>query len=236
MSEDEQASIRKELGEQPQSDLDLSELKAVIASVQKEGDIEQRLADITKRVFEEKSACENELSRLGRFAGTVESLLKVAMPVSETLDTFEKENDELAEKIRDHRRKQQEIEEEKKQAEQELKALLMTSDVPTISELEESRKVRNTGWSLVKRKYIEKIDVEQDIREFASESDLPTHCLWVNSGGRRDCHTKTASTCSSCSSDRQRGASAYHRSCRPCDRDGRSKTYAPKWHGNPKRS
>jgi len=31
--EDEQESIRKELGEQPQSDLDLSELKAVIASV-----------------------------------------------------------------------------------------------------------------------------------------------------------------------------------------------------------
>lgn len=172
--EDEQESIRKELGEQPQSDLDLSELKAVIASVRKEGDIEQRLADITKRASEEKSACENELSKLGRFAGTVESLLKVAMPVSETLDTFEKENDELAEKIRDHRRKQQEIEEEKKQAEQELKALLMTSDVPTISELEESRKVRNTGWSLVKRKYIQKIDVEQDIREFASESDLPT--------------------------------------------------------------
>ncbi|MBW2002551.1 MAG: chromosome segregation protein SMC, partial [Deltaproteobacteria bacterium] len=108
------------------------------------------------------------------FSGTVESLSNVAMPVSETLDTFEKQIDGLSEKIRDHERKQQEIEEEKKQAEQELKALLLTSDVPTISELEELRTVRNTGWNLIKCKYIKKIDVEKDIAQFAFESELPT--------------------------------------------------------------
>jgi len=171
---DEQESLKNEFGEQPQSDLDLSKLKASIAIASKAGDVEQRLADIQKRASEEKSACESELVRLGRFTETVESLLKVAMPVSETLDTFEKESDELSEKIRDYGRKRQEIGEEKKQAEQELKALLLTSDVPTISELKESRNVRNTGWSLIKRKYIEKIDIEKDILEFASESDLPT--------------------------------------------------------------
>ena len=79
-----------------------------------------------KRASEEKSASEDELARLGRFTGTAESLSKVAMPVSETLDTFEKESDELSEKIRDYGRKQQEIEEEKRQTEQELNALLLT--------------------------------------------------------------------------------------------------------------
>ena len=171
---DEQESLKNEFGEQPQSDLDLSELKASIATARKAGDVEQRLADLQKRASEEKSACESDLARLGRFAGTVGSLLKVAMPVSETLDTFEKESDELSEKIRDYGRKQQEIKEEEKQAEQELKALLLTSNVPTISELEKSRNVRNTGWNLIKRKYIEKIDIEKDILEFASGSDLPT--------------------------------------------------------------
>ena len=172
--EDDQESIRNELGKQPQSDLDLSELKATIVTARKAGDIEQRLADLQKRASSEKSLCENEFARLGMFTGTVESLLKIAMPVSETLDTFEKESDELSEKIRDCGRRQQETKEEKKQTEQELKALLLTSDVPTISELEESRNVRNTGWSLIKRKYIEKVDVEKDICEFASESDLST--------------------------------------------------------------
>ena len=171
---DEQESIRNELGKQPPSNLDLSELKATIASARKAGDVEQRLADLQKRAANEKLACENEFATLGRFKASVESLLKVAMPVSETLDTFEKHGDELSEKIRDCGRRQRDTEEEKKRTEQDLKALLLTSNVPTISELEESRNIRNTGWNLIKRKYIQKVDVENDIREFASESDLPT--------------------------------------------------------------
>ena len=172
--EDEQGAIKKELGEQAQSNLDLSELKAAVAAARKAGDLEQRLADSQKRASDEKAACENEFSRLGRFSGTIEALLKMAMPVPETLDTFEQRFDELSEKIRDYGRRQKELEAEQKQAEQDLKALLLTSDVPTISELDKARLERNTGWNLIKRKYIEKIDVGQDIAEFASDIDLPT--------------------------------------------------------------
>ena len=172
--EDEQESIKKKLGEQSQWDLDLNKLKAAIATARKAGNVEQRLLDSQKRASEEKAACESELARLGRFSGTVEALLKGAMPVSETLDTFEKQIDELSEKIRDYGHNQQEIEQEKKQAEQDLKTLLLTSDVPTIPELEELRTVRNIGWNLIKCKYIEKIDVEKDIVQFSSESELPT--------------------------------------------------------------
>ena len=172
--EDEQEAIKKELGEQVQSNFDLSELKASVAAARKAGDLEQRLADSRKRASDGEATCEDGLSRLGRFSGTIEALSKIAMPVSETLDTFEKKFDKLSEKIRDYSRKQKELEEEQKQAEQDLKALLLTSDVPTISELEESRTVRNTGWNLIKRKYIEETDVEKDIAEFAPDSDLPT--------------------------------------------------------------
>ncbi len=172
--EDEQEAIKKELGEQSQSNLDLSELKAAVSAARKAGDLEQRLADSQKRASDDKAACESELSRLGRFSGTIETLSKVAMPVSETLDTLEKQFDERSEKIRDYLRRQQELEEEQKQAEQDLKALLLTGDVPTISELEESRTLRNIGWNLIKRKYIDKTDVEKDIAEFAPDSDLPT--------------------------------------------------------------
>lgn len=170
----EQGAYKKELGERAQSNLDLNELKAAVAVARKAGDLEQRLADSQKRASDDKAACERELSRLGRFSGTIETLSKVAMPVSETLDTFEKQFDELSEKLRDFGRKQKESEEEQKQVEQDLKAMLLTSDVPTVSELEKSRTVRNTGWNLIKRKYIENNDVEKDIAEFAPDSDLPT--------------------------------------------------------------
>ena len=171
--EDDQESIKKELGEQSQSNLDLSELKAAIAVARKAGDLEQRLSDSQKRASDDRAACENELARLGRFSGTIEALLKVAMPVSETLDAFERRLDEISDNIRDYIRKQEEFDEERKQAEQDLEALLLKSDVPTIAELEESRTVRNTGWNLIKRKYIENSDVEQEIVEFAPDSDLP---------------------------------------------------------------
>ncbi len=170
--EDEQESIKKELGERSQSNLDLSELKAAIAAARKAGDLEQRLIDSEKRAAEDKAACESEFSRIGRFSGTIEALLEVAMPVPETLDTSERQIDDLSEKIRDYERRQKELEEELKQAEQDLKALLLKSDVPVISELEEARKLRNTGWSLIKCKYIEKADVEKDIKDFAPAPDL----------------------------------------------------------------
>ena len=149
-------------------------MKAAVAVARKAGDLEQRLADSQKCTLEEEAACESELSRLGRFVGTIESLLKIAMPVSETLDRYERQFDAWTEKVRDCDRRQKEFEEDQKQAEQELKALLLTSDVPTISGLEGERLVRNTGWNLIKQKYIEEIDVEKDIAEFASDSDLPT--------------------------------------------------------------
>ena len=172
--EDEQERLKKELGEQAQSDLDLSELKAAVAVARKADDLEQRLADSQKRTSDEKATCERELSRLGRFSGTIEVLSRNAMPVPETLDTFEKRFDELSEKIRDYGRRQKELEEEQKQAEQDLKALLSTSDVPTISELDRARLERNTGWNLIKQKYIEEIDVDKDIADFAPDTDLPT--------------------------------------------------------------
>jgi uncharacterized protein YhaN len=151
----------------------LSALKAAVAVARKAGDLEQRLVDSQKRASDDEAACEREFLRLGRFSGTMESLSTIAMPVPETLDTFERQLNELSEKIRDFGRKQKEIEEEQTRVEQDLRALLLTSDVPTVSELEESRTARNTGWSLIKRKYIENSDVEKDIAEFAPDSDLP---------------------------------------------------------------
>jgi uncharacterized protein YhaN len=171
--EDEQAAVKKELGEQAKSILDLGELKAAVAAARKAGDLEQRLADAQKRATENREACQNEFSRLGKFFGTIDALLKMAMPVPETLDTFEKKFDALSETTKELDRVKKELAEEHKRAEQDLNALLLTSDVPTLAELEDSRTVRNTGWYLIKRKYIEEIDMEKEIAAYAHDFDLP---------------------------------------------------------------
>lgn len=171
--EDEIESIESELESQTCSNLDLVELKAAVAVARKAGDLERRLAEGEKRAQDDNQGCTSELLRLGRFSGTIETLVHVAMPVDETLDGFEKRFDDIEEILRECGRRRSELEGERRQAEQELRALLLRSQVPTIAELEESRKIRNLGWHLLKRKYIEDLDVEREILDFAPGADLP---------------------------------------------------------------
>jgi uncharacterized protein YhaN len=170
--EDQLEANRKELNELPLSNFDIHELKAAVAAARKVGNLEYRLADSQKRATDDNKACGSELSRLGRFSGTIESLSKIAVPVPETLDKFEKLFDEQSDKIRKYGYRQTELEDEQKKAKQDLKELLMTSQVFSIPELKEARLMRTTGWNLIKNKYIEKIDVEKDIADFVNNSDL----------------------------------------------------------------
>lgn len=170
---DEQAAIEKELDKQVHLTVDLSELKATVAAARKVGDLERRLADLQKRASDEQDVCEDDFARLGRFAGSSDKLLTTSMPMSETLDIFEKQFDELSERTKDYSRRQEDLVKEQEKVKQDLQLLLMTGDVPAISELEDSRFTRDTGWKLIKKKYVEGIDVEREIKEFVSSSSLP---------------------------------------------------------------
>lgn len=157
----------------PAGDIDLTELKAAVATARKAGDIEQRLNDMTIQAAQEKDACEKEFARLGNCRGDSDDLLSMGLPVAETLDRFEKETDDLLEKSRTASQKKQEIEEEKRQAEQELKALLLKEDVPKIADLEASRKDRDQGWSVIKQTYIRQRDIGDRVPSDTHDSDLP---------------------------------------------------------------
>ncbi|MDU9050040.1 MAG: AAA family ATPase [Candidatus Electrothrix sp. Rat3] len=178
--EDGRKSLQNELDNTSQSNLDLKELKAAIAVARKAGNVEQRLAEAQKQAANENEACHNELTRLGRYTGSLDSVLTLSLPVPETLDQFEKESDSLSEEFKNTARKKQETDEEKRQAEQDLKALLLQSDVPTLADLEKTRDVRTLGWQLIKRKYIEQTDVaanevtEDELAAYAQDGDLPS--------------------------------------------------------------
>ena len=171
--QDEIESLEARLEKLPQKDIDLTELKAAVATARKAGDIEQRLNDIRIQAAQEKAACENAFAGLGNFHGDADVLLSMGLPVAETLDRFEKETDDLMEKSRTASQKKQEIEAEKKQAEQELKALLLKEDVPKIADLEASRKERDQGWSLIKQTYIRQRDIGGRVQAYTAGSDLP---------------------------------------------------------------
>jgi len=170
--QDEITSLQSRLETLPQKEIDLTELKAAVASARKAGDIEQRFNDMTLQAAQEKAAWENEFARLGNFHGDPDALLSMGLPVAETLDRFEKQTDDLMEQSRTASRKKQEIEAEKKQAEQELKALLLKEDVPKIADLEASRKDRDQGWSLIRQTYIRQRDTGDLVQAYTAGSDL----------------------------------------------------------------
>lgn len=170
--QDEQKSLKNKLENKSQRKIDLTQVKAAMASAQKAGDIEQRRDDIKTQALEGKKACENEFARLGRYTGSADDLLSMALPVFETLDRFEKENDEIIEKSNTAARKKQALEDEKKQDEQELKDLLLKEDVPKIADLKASRKDRDQVWSFIKQKYIQQRDMDNRLSEYTAEADL----------------------------------------------------------------
>jgi uncharacterized protein YhaN len=170
--ETELKAIRSELGEAPSIETDPTALKAAIAEARQAGRIEQQLADTRKRARTQRVACETELARLGRFAGSLEALAAIPLPLPATLDTAEKMADDLDDQTKHSVRQQKELEAEIKQAELDLKALLMTRDVPTVAALEQARRLRDSGWRLIKRRYIEKEDVSREVAAFADDGDL----------------------------------------------------------------
>ena len=171
--QDEQKTLKSKLKDIAQSDIDLTQLNASIASARKAGDIEQRLDEIKIRAEQETAAWKNEFARLGNYKGSADALLSLTLPVPETIDRFEKENDDLTEQSKTAIRKQQELTEEKKQAEQELNALLRKEDIPQIADLEALRKRRDAGWALIKQKYILQQDISDTLLAYTRKADLP---------------------------------------------------------------
>jgi uncharacterized protein YhaN len=171
---DERQSLLRDGELHSESDLDLKELKAVVVEARKAGNVEQRLREAQKQAVEEREACLMEHARLGRITGPVDTLLTLSLPLAETLDQFEKENDALGEESKEATRKKNDAHEERRLAEQELRALLLQLDVPTLADLEASRKARDLDWQLIKVTYIEATDaLVPELSPDVQGGDLP---------------------------------------------------------------
>ena len=171
--QDEQKSLLKQVSEQHCSAVNLGEIKAAVSTARKSGDIERRLLELQKRSAEEQERCASERARLGRYRGTVETLSTMALPLPETVDSFERQMDGWLEKQKELERNRQERSEELARAEQQLHALLLTGTVPAASELQELRLLRDRGWHLIKARFIEQRPVDREIAAYTPPgSDL----------------------------------------------------------------
>jgi uncharacterized protein YhaN len=164
-AEDQQQLLQQEWALQAPSDWDVEALQAAIAVARKAGHLEQRLAEAMQQATREQQACEQDLTRLGRFAGTLAALVQLALPVAETLDRFEQDLQACADALREAERQRHDFSTALAEAQHALTALLLTGDVPSLADLEGARHERDGVWQTLKQHYL--------APQTAPDSELP---------------------------------------------------------------
>ncbi len=179
-----QADKQKELIEKEYKDLTdrVSRLPALrngddlaqaLVLARKIGDIDQQIEDSSREIEFGRKSCSMELKRLGLWEGTLEQLSALALPLIESVRRFE------AVFIAVEREKQQltqmrrQVETEVKTARSDLMEVAHGKEIPTEQNLAESRQMRQDGWHLLRREWLEKEDVSKEAAEYDSTRTLP---------------------------------------------------------------
>ena len=170
---DEMASLQQQIEAISEPGKDVASLQIAIQAARKAGDLAKMLHKARDAASQQQEACSRELSRLGRFDGSLEDLACRAMPERAVLDSFEKRFDGLDEQDREIVRHQAETKQELGQHEESLKTLLRSSEVPSLEELQAARDHREQGWKLIRCKYVDGVDPGVAATEYAGDNDLP---------------------------------------------------------------
>jgi uncharacterized protein YhaN len=170
---DEITSLQQQLESISEPGRDVASLQVAIQAARKAGDLATMLQKTRDAASQQEESRSRELSRLGRFDGSLEDLACRAMPERAALDGFEKEFDGLDEQVREIVRRRAETKQELGQHEESLKTLLRSSEVPSLQELQASRDHREQGWKLIRGKYVDGADPGAAATEYAGDKDLP---------------------------------------------------------------
>ncbi|RNA69363.1 YhaN family protein [Alteribacter keqinensis] len=164
---------------------DSEELEYVLESVQKHGDVEERLKQKKLEIESLKIKCAHTFRSLSFWEGSYEDLIGQPIPaMRETIKQFEKVRRDL----KSIQEKTFEKQEEEKAAIADLEASLRSldalADVPTESELQKERMFRNTGWVLIRNQLNERRNEISEIEAFSK--GLPLELAFENSMKKAD--------------------------------------------------
>jgi uncharacterized protein YhaN len=168
--ETEFESVRKGLQALP-ADIPVDGLKEAVRAAQRVSGIDAEILSLATAVDEECSACTLLHARQRLCTGDLETIPSITPPLPATLSLFAERFAGLAKELEDAARERQGLEQEQARIGSAMRAMELASDVPTEKELLDLRSRRDRGWSLLRLKWIERAEVDEQSR--ALDPDRP---------------------------------------------------------------
>ena len=152
---------------------ELKELTQALKLAQKAGNLDSHLESSIGEVEQAKKECLAELKRIGLWSGDLTVLMELSLPLSETVQQFEKKYSEIGDERRDQEKENKAAKKDLNNARAENKKMEYTGEVPSEEELTEVREKREQGWQYLRRKWLEGEDVSDESRNYDPEKSLP---------------------------------------------------------------
>ena len=143
--------------------LDLSHIQAVVKPVLKAGDIESQLTKAKTQYQRDLNQYTDELKRLGRYKGSIYSLLSLTLPSYEFINQGKKKYDQIDKKLNSVEKELEKLINLESKDKRKLNRLVEGKDITTIDQLKDSRDHRDQQWTTIKDQVIFKDRAEKDL-------------------------------------------------------------------------
>ena len=148
-------------------------LLQAVKLARKAGEIDEYLEGIKSLLQEAQQRFSDNVQRLGLWAGTIEEIASLRVPLAETVSRFTDLFRSLDEKKRDLSRGKNQAREKLQQVQQQIHNFQYDREVPTEAELNQTREERDRGWSLIRRNWLEGEDISTESAHFNAALSLP---------------------------------------------------------------
>jgi len=151
---------------------DWLQLKLSVSKGRKAGDIDKRIQQLTREYTTQTKTFTLRLRQLGHWQGSSTELLKLDIPLLQTIHLFRDELQELEQQLGLIDTQSLEIENELQKLRTRRRELIYGGEIPSEEELQEVRRHRNQGWQLICRNWIEQEDISKDAALYAPDAAL----------------------------------------------------------------
>jgi uncharacterized protein YhaN len=152
---------------------DSQKLSLAVKMALKEGNIDALLEKNKDEIEQDKNDWFAELKRLGRWSGELTGLIELPLPLTETVQQYEKKYSDIADEKRTLEKEQHTIEQELKKTLDEIKKGSYITEIPSEETLLRIRDKRDQGWQLLRRQWLDHEDVRDESRVYAPHQPLP---------------------------------------------------------------